>query len=169
MRTETCFTPLEGEFEINRLHSSTWKNGRWWKGFTQGRQVWLENAPNSQVCICRQGCVWLSWRSLVRGCEYLGCHCRRDKFPLAPHLEGSLPPAKTSMVRKPHRFCVLRVSDCAEREVTGTWAFSTLDKQPFPSSPTLLWHNRTKREEKHSCTSWILPWRWHGPVYGASR
>lgn len=27
MRRETCFTPFEGVFEMNRLHSPTWKMG----------------------------------------------------------------------------------------------------------------------------------------------
>ena len=83
--------------------------------------------------------------------------CRRVKFPLGPQLGGSLPPAKTRMVRRSSRSSVLTESGCAEREATESQALSLWDKQPLlPSSSILLWCNRTKREEKHYCTGWKL-------------
>lgn len=118
MRRAACLTPLKGVFEINGLHIPTWKNGRWGNGFSQRRQGSLGNAPNSQVCITDRdvfgsagGCWW-------EGVNTWAVCCRRNKFPLAPQLGGSLPPAKTRMVRRPSRSSVLIVRGRAGREVT---------------------------------------------------
>lgn len=145
--------PFEGVFEINRLHTPTWKNQRWGNGFSQRRQGCLENASNSQAYICRKGMclpqleesdesVWIPRLSVG------------EKFPLAPQLGGSLPPTKTRMVRRPCKTSVLIVIDHAGREVTESQALSPWDKQPLLSSSSiLLWRNRTKRDEQYYYTS----------------
>lgn len=154
MRRETFFTPFENSFEINKLHSPTWKMG-------DGEMASLREEGLIGECTIQpslylqKGMCLAELEDLVRGCEYLGCHCRRDKFPLAPHLGRSLPPAKIRMVRRSYLLCANGEWLCRERgdRDLSLLCFGQPATSIFCPSPA----QQDREREKNSCTSWMLP------------
>lgn len=165
MRRETCFAPFENGFEINKLHSPTWKMGDGeMASLREDRVDWRVHQTAKSLSADRDvfglaGGVWWegvnTWAVIAEGINSLLLHILED------HCHQ-----QRSGWREDLMSCVLMASGCAERwhrlESSLLWTTSHFHLLSFPGTTG-------QRERRIPAPARYCYRRWHGQVCGVPR